>query len=396
MENNKELRLFGFVVYRRERGILSDSKTFLGGFFSEIKGLSHAGGVKKVFLLFGIPLFKSELRVNKLRSFYLLGLRICSFSVESEVAKELEQVTKGVPVKTVLGRKNVVVINTNSGEASLMLMFFWDSFLSRCGISSKEEYVVICAKRYLVDMVKFYFPEVRAVQYNSGFMKSRVAFEDAGQWRIHWLFPSTYFRDLEEISIKSPRHFLVWMRDHFGFEISGMRLPDSRMVAKTWASLQRKLSPQLLKSLNDGRLLIFAPEALTMSPLGDGKIKEISDSMNDLGYDVYLNTSNPIDKNYLTFPELWCLASRARGIVGLRSGLLDFLLNTRRPMVVYYTPHVSGRGDGAEWSVSVCSLKKVLQVAKCADNSRRIVEVCVNGSSDKISLSRFSEVFAEN
>ena len=124
MENNKELRLFGFVVYRRERGILSDSKTFLGGFFSEIKGLSRAGGVEKVFLLFGIPLFKSELRVNKLRSFYLLGLRICSFSVESEVAKELEQVTKGVPVKTVLGRKNVVVINTNSGEASLMLMFF--------------------------------------------------------------------------------------------------------------------------------------------------------------------------------------------------------------------------------------------------------------------------------
>ena len=89
-----------------------------------------------------------------------------------------------------------MVINTNSGEASLMLMFFWDSFLSRRGISSKEEYVVICTKRYLVDMVKFYFPEVRAVQYNSGFMKSRVAFEDAGQWRIHWLFPSTYFRNL--------------------------------------------------------------------------------------------------------------------------------------------------------------------------------------------------------
>lgn len=56
------------------------------------------------------------------------------------------------------------------------------------------------------------------------------------------------------------------------------------------------------------------------------------------GMRLYCNPSDPQDPRFLSFPELYAVATQAAGLVAIRSGLVDWLSLTGIPSFVVYRP----------------------------------------------------------
>ena len=82
------------------------------------------------------------------------------------------------------------------------------------------------------------------------------------------------------------------------------------------------------------KTILISPSSFSCGSLSAEDTAAIHDMAVEQGFDVFFN--NATGNRVLSFPELLSKARHAAGIVGIRSGLIDFLNCTNVPMFICY------------------------------------------------------------
>ena len=232
-------------------------------------------------------------------------------------------------------------------------MFFWKQLLERNEIKHREQVVVLCTKQYHQDMLKLYFPEIRSVVLNPKILSFVHDDLEAGEWYVHMCFPGKYFVQMESNFDSGPVNYLEWMGRWFGLSVQSPERPDAEELNNALISARGKLTKEQNDALMDKSskgLAILALESVTSSNLDEWLKNQIRSEISKKF--VVLENSNKF-----SYPEIYGIATKAKKLIALRSGLVDFLSNAGIELYIYYT---SFRNRNV--NVSYRSAKQVLDL----------------------------------
>lgn len=86
--------------------------------------------------------------------------------------------------------------------------------------------------------------------------------------------------------------------------------------------------------------VILCPEAKSLSGISREFWTDISNQLNKRGYNVFINThkKSNIRSNEISFDlnELLAVADKAKAVIGIRSGVLDWLMLSEAPIIALY------------------------------------------------------------
>jgi hypothetical protein len=125
------------------------------------------------------------------------------------------------------------------------------------------------------------------------------------------------------------------------------------------------------------KTILISPSSFSCGSLSAEDTAAIHDMAVEQGFDVFFN--NATGNRVLSFPELLSKARHAAGIVGIRSGLIDFLNCTNVPMFICYRSFPD-RG----FNTPACDADSVLKMfsLKRSDNEHRVVESLAEPKAD--------------
>lgn len=336
-ELTKCKRFLGLPLYQKWRALHALKRVYLGGLYKESVTFEDYGEATRQCHLLGIPLFGRKLDAQAMTWHVGNGLPVKKLDIAQTLRTELDGIFADMPVKAVDGKRHVFVFWANSGEIAILLMFFWKQLLERFQIREPDEVVVLCTKNYHKEMLRFYFPQIRALVAKPKILRYVLGDMSAGDWEVHMCFPGKYFAQFEASAADTPINYVDWMSQWFALPLGLPQKPDSQQLAAARASALPKLSALQRRALEEGRLVVLALDSFSSTPLDDETKRNIKDEL--LGWDLvlYNNTSDPNDGHFMTYPELFAIAQSAHSVVALRSGLVDFLANSQAPITTYYT-----------------------------------------------------------
>lgn len=139
--------------------------------------------------------------------------------------------------------------------------------------------------------------------------------------------------------------------------------PIVKIAPKVKQSLNEKISTLNLDVEN---FVIIAPEAQTCEELPSSLWNEIVNQLKKRGYDVFLNIVNKesyingCKSTFLTYQEVFQLATKAKAVISLRSGFTEFLLPAEIPNITVYTKFRERKNNAfsVEKTISAFSMHK--------------------------------------
>ena len=303
-DNYKKIKIFCGLIYYKEN---------LKTFFKEIRFL-------------GLPFFKKKIRKGR-EKFYLFGLMIFSQDSKRMMYKEI--------IKRIGSQYANIYINFNcSGETYLYLSY----------LKPKDSSVFIATQKYHIDLCKMMHPNIDCI-YMPEILQLR-GFDDIYEenykwWNFYNVLPFNHFVRLENNLRKGLSvHYCKEICNTMGIEYStSAKLPTVSENAKNSA-----LDKAQRIGLNLNNFIFLCPESQSNEDLDDEFWKNIVDNLYNKGYDVFLNVLNLNPKYgtaktcFLTFEEAYYIASLSKGIIGLRSGFIEYLTSLQNiPITCYYT-----------------------------------------------------------
>lgn len=330
---SKTKTICGVPFYRKYRAEKALKRDFLGGLYREIVTFEDYGEVSRQSCLLGIPIWGRKLDQQAISWHIGSSLVVKQISIAKELSLQLNSIFTGMSVHPINGKKQIFVFWANSGEIALLLMFFWKQLLERYDIHDPEEVVVLCTKQYHQDMLRLYFPEIRSVVAKPKILRYVLDDLEAGEWYVHMCFPGKYFAGFEASVNSMPVNYLEWMSRWFNLEIKSPAKPDRNELNKAYDSALNKLTLEQKDALNERvekGLAILALEAFSSFGLDDGFKQTIYSNVSEK-YVILENSPK------FTYPEIFAVATKAKKLIALRSGLVDFLSNSEISLCIYYT-----------------------------------------------------------
>lgn len=330
---SKTKRVCGVPLYRKYRAEKALKRDFLGGLYREIVTFEDYGEASRQSSFLGIPIWGRKLDQQAISWHIGSSFVLKKISVSNKLSLELNSIFTGLPVRPINGRKHIFVFWANSGEIALLLMFFWKQLLERYVIHDPQEVVVMCTKQYHQDMLKLYFPEIRSVVAKPKILRYVLDDLEAGDWYVHMCFPGRYFARFEDSVKGIPVNYLKWMSKWFDLKVESPVKPNDQVLNRALDSAMEKLTQEQKDALKIGTkkgLAILALESFSSCSLEDEfKQKVRSDASKE--YVVLDNSSR------FSYLEMFAVATKAKKLIALRSGLVDFLMNSGIDMCIYYT-----------------------------------------------------------
>ena len=147
-----------------------------------------------------------------------------------------------------------------------------------------------------------------------------------------------------------------------------------------------------VKGLNIENFVIICPEANTIKSIPKEFWTELIKGIKAKGYDIYLNQVKRMgvfydNRNFatLTFPEMFALAQKSKGIIGLRSGLIEFLSRSNVKIDAIYN-------EMTLWNTTAKNeMNSHTMYNLPAVNSELICEYCIENNNEKDILNRILE-----
>lgn len=334
---SKTKTILGIPLYRKYRAEKGLKRVFLGGIYREIVTFEDYGEASRQSSLLGIPVWGRRLNQQAISWHIGSSLIVKKISIAKELSFQLESIFSKMPVRPVNGRKHIFIFWANSGEIALLLMFFWKQLLERYGINDPEQVVVLCTKQYHQDMLRLYFPEIRSVVSKPKILRYVLDDLEAGDWFVHMCFPGKYFAQFEATCKAKTINYLKWMSKWLFLPISEIAKPNALQLQLSFDKAINKLTDNQKRALYEGRLIILALESFSSDEMPESLSVELIKKLEKDGYEIYDNSKILKSDMYLTYPEIFSIAKRSAHLYALRSGLVDFLLNTGIPLHIYYT-----------------------------------------------------------
>ena len=336
----KSRKLFGVTLYKKYRTGNSLIRSFLAETYKRVTTFEHYGAPSSQVYLFGLPLCGKRSSDSFITWHLGSSLTISRKSIAKELSKNLSKIFEKKRVRPVNGRKHVFIFSGNSGEIATLLMYFLEPLCANLCLDMHEEIVFLCTKPYHKDMLLFYFPQVQCEVKHPQILQYVQGDMDAYPWHVHMCFPKKYFVQFENNVEPQTVNFIDWMSHWLSLPITAAKVPNQERLRGAYNSALKHLTLQQRNSI-EGReskgLVILIPRASSCLSLPDEIIQKAITDYTKQGYTIYLNTDNPKDPGYLTYPEFYAIAKRAKRVITIRNGLVDFISNTGTPLAIYYT-----------------------------------------------------------
>lgn len=322
----------GISFYEKYRSDTRLVRIFASGLLREEVNYSAFGEVSRQFYFLGIKLFKREV-FNNIVTLTLFGnLNFLKFDIAKVVEKEFNHIF-GITSQNCKDKRAALVLWANSGEVALFLEFFMPRFIADQNLLS-QEVVFLCTKQYHSDMVALFYPNFRAVVAKPKVLRFLQNDLKTESWDVKILFPGYYFSGFEKQFRNSdnPMNHFVWMSKFLKSANSLGSLPSD--LNERLDCFEKEANKKVSGDIDFGKTVIISSNSVSCGCFSVDEISAIYDLAIQFGYSVFFNESNGVYS--LTFPELLSKARKAAGIIGIRSGLFDFLNCIEVPKLVCY------------------------------------------------------------
>lgn len=231
------------------------------------------------------------------------------------------------------------IIHTHMGEATMLFAYIISALIKK---NKYKNPLFILTKKYHFDVVNILYPKAKCI-YKDWFYDSTL---NAGENiviqfnnRTHYiLFPS-----------KSITTILKTLGQEHVIDLYTKFIDMTRLeCTKPRINIDKKQKKTVIKKLLDAgydpeKLIILCPEALTYKSINNDWWLSLISEIEKLGLQVYINAGYlPIKlmeaaELKFTVEELFIAASISKGVIGLRSGMMDLLALLDIPVCTLYT-----------------------------------------------------------
>ena len=331
----KQKLLAGLPFYQKFRSETELLRVFLFGFWAEHVFFNEEGEYARNIYCLRFLLLRKQSQ-NLLVDYYLFGsIKLWTINFGKALDKSFSQLFSDTKIIPVNGKKQVIVFWAHSGEIALLLSLFFKKILYRLGIRADEEFVILCTQTYHKHMLRMYFPEARVFVSKPLALRYMTSDCIVGDWQVTMFFPGKYFAQLERLADQNKEtNFFDWMKRWLDISNPTVLAPNTEILKDSHDQSLVKLAHL---NLNYDKLVILAEDSLSGHKVDPKLFDEIKFCLQENGFSVYVNRFNKDDPAFLTYPEIFALAHQAKIIVGVRSGLMDFLAATGKPMIILYT-----------------------------------------------------------
>ncbi len=329
LDNKRVVKLAGLPLMSVEKTKNTKLQSFLGGIVTAYKTFQD-DYVSKDIRFLKLSTYKYIRRGNDVEC-YLFNHKYKDKSLGREFCRKYKNL--------LANHDDVYVLHANIGESVIFLRLA-RAYFEKMGTKKP---LIIGLQEYHRDLVKMFLPDadveiikrVKISLYSDGF--------DFDDHKLRLIFPKSHYDKVED-DLRNPdapvKHFVDQILLKLGLAESDFSDVQINIPEEVRLSLLKKVKSIDLKLDN---FVFFAPEANTCEAYDSGFWYDLKREYESRGMDVYCNTHRHSQEYSdfkhvdLTLQEAYLLASYSQKIIGLRSGLLDLLVLTGRPMSVIYT-----------------------------------------------------------
>ena len=324
--------LLGLPLYAKYRNDDRLVRFFAAGLWREDVTFSSYGESGRQVYLCGLPLWGRRIENNMLCWHLGRNTKVSSLDIADILERDLNRLFGSRP--TADGkRRRVFVFWANSGEIAMLLSIFMPRLLFKMGLSARDV-VFLCTKQYHADMAALYFPEVKAVVAKPKILRHVTKDLRTKSWDVNVFFTGAYFCEFERQAKRSsnPLDCIEWMARYL--ELAPITVKLTPELQERLNEYEEAADRKLERQTDWSKTILISPHSFSCGSLSAEDTETIHDMAVERGFDVYFNevTGNKA----LTYPELLSKVRHAAGVVGIRSGLIDFLNCTGVPMFVCY------------------------------------------------------------
>lgn len=217
---------------------------------------------------------------------------------------------------------------------------------------------------------------------------SATFFIDSRRCTIYQFFPTTHYIEQDKLIKSKGIHY----SDYIARKLEISRLHLSAPALSENDFIQFKSMAQCFK-INLSRFVIICPEANSCSQSSDSFWKVVCCFLKANGFSVYVNsTKKRCEQNslkILSHSELYALATQAKLIIGIRSGLLEILAMTGVPIIAIYN---SFPKRGSLDAMKSSDVMTGFTLKKIPDISSQVVEFDSNNMSENDLINAIKEI----
>lgn len=303
-------------------------KRFMFGLFYHKSAKSQ---LSSEFRILGIPVIMTNVNYAT-EKFYLFG--VCVFK------KSTKYKLYDIILDKIDDRYTDIYVNYNcSGETYLCCMLF--DYINK---TKKDKVLFIATRKYQADIFRMICPEIKCIFIGDIFdlRSNDIKFKETYKGKTFYnILPYKHFIELEN-DIRKLNNVHYYERILVTLGLKNKELSPRVPVISETAEKNVLYKADKI-GLNLNKFIFLCPESQSNLPVKKEIWKELIDCFNAQGYDVFSNVIRLSDDYgvakscFLTFEEAYCLASMSKGIIGLRSGLIENLTTINVPIICFYT-----------------------------------------------------------
>lgn len=354
-ENSRCVKVLGFKVFE---------ELFNGSFRIQkfVEGLIYTKRIRtkvkerKVFKVFNLPI-SERITENDIVKYSLFGYTYKKINLQNIFYEKYLK-----PVK--VDYDDVYILHANSGEAYLFFAYCAKSFLNK---NNSKKPLFVATQDYHVDIVNMYLPGANVIYIENLRLKTKSNKWIVNNHNCYMIFSPIHFDNVEKDACKKEIgqvHYLNSINETLNISDIDYTKPVIKVTPQVKQSLLQKINKL---DLNLKNFVIIAPEAQTCEELQFSLWQKVAIELKNRGFDVFLNIvnkENSIDgckSAFLTYQEVYQLATQAKAVISLRSGFTEFLLPSNIPNITIYTKfrnRKKNKSFSVEKTISAFSMHK--------------------------------------
>ncbi|MGN1152896.1 MAG: hypothetical protein ACI4S3_02625 [Candidatus Gastranaerophilaceae bacterium] len=203
----------------------------------------------------------------------------------------------------------------------------------------QQEILFVADKKFKIKLCKLWYPKIDCclIKKLDLFINKQEHFKHKGV-NFYSIFTTDHYLKQDELINKEGIHYYEYI-------LQDLKIDNDAPLTLPQVSnqVQNKIK-SYIKQKNISNLIIISPEANTCDQLSILFWQKLCDQLRNRKYDVFLNITkieNYIQDCYLNFfthEELIELAKCSKGIIGLRSGLIEILSTVGVSIHCLYSP----------------------------------------------------------
>lgn len=330
-KNIRIVKILGQVVYIVTSGYRRRTQRFLGDLISTLKVRSGDTEIKSIKFL--------DHEISK-------RIETEDFLEEyigNKLVKHIDLIKKfkNKYNKYIKNYNDIFVLNANSGEIYLFLTYVLGPFIKK---NNCKKILLIASKKYHMDLINLICPEMEHV-----YIKNIPVFKNLckkiDDKRFFTMFTGDHFIQVEDDIKNNP----IDTSHYFYSILKNLNISTQELDYKKVTVAENIKSSVAIKAnkirLNLDNFVFLAPEAASCEEYDNEFWVELTNEFQKNGIDVFMNIvdedTDIIGCNYkscsLSFSEAFALSQTSKGVVSLRSGLTESLLQTGVPLFSLYT-----------------------------------------------------------